>query len=85
MPGTQYVSIADFFSRVLSPVTLDLNSEAEQVVLPVTIVYQHDEVGDALSRFRAIAVRHSQAEVVVLDVGFHLWMRLGHAAKFGLP
>ena len=33
----------------------------------------------------AVAIRHFQTEVVVLDVGPHLGMRLGHAAELRLP
>ena len=71
--------------RVLAPVALDLDDQVQQVVVAVAVVHQHDEVGQILARLRAVAVGHFEAEVVVLDVGAHLRMRLGHAAELGFP
>ena len=41
--------------------------------------------GQVLAHFRTIAVRHFEAEVVVLDVGANAGMCFGHAAELGLP
>ena len=71
--------------RVLAAVALDLDHEMQQVVVAVPVVHQHDEVGQILPRLRAVAVRHFQAEIVVLHVGAHLRMRLGDAAELRLP
>ena len=52
----------------------------------MAVVDQDDEVGQvACAARRAIAVRHLEAEVVVLDVGAHRRVRLGDAAELGLP
>ncbi len=71
--------------RVLAPVALDLDDEMQQVIGAVAVIHQHDEVGPILPHLGAVAVRHFQAEIVVLGVGDHLGMRLGHAAELGLP
>ena len=55
--------------RVLAPVALDLDDQVQQVVGAVAVVDQHDEVGQVLARLGAVAVRHLEAEVVVLHVG----------------
>ena len=59
--------------RILAPVALDLDDEMQQVVVAVAVIDQHDEVGQILPRLRAVAVRHFEPEVVVLDVGDAPW------------
>ena len=71
--------------RVLAPVALDLDHEMQQVIGAVTVIHQHDEVGQILPRLGAVAVRHFQAEVMVLGVGAHLRVRFGDAAEFAFP
>ena len=57
----------------------------QQIIVAVAIIHAHDEVRQVLAHFRTIAVRHFQAEVVVLDVGANAGMRFGHAAELALP
>ena len=73
------------FLGVFAPIALDLDDQVQGVVLAVAIIHQDDEVGHVCARFRAVAVGHFQAEVVVLDVGTNPGMGFGHAAEFGLP
>jgi len=55
------------------------------VIGAVTVIHQHDEVGQILPRLGAIAIRHFQTEVMVLGVSDHLGMRFNDTAKFGFP
>ena len=71
--------------RVLAPVALDLDHEMQRIVGTVAVIHQHDEVGQILPRFGAVAIRHFQAKIVVLGVGDHLGMRFGDAAELRLP
>ena len=71
--------------RVLAPVALDLDDEVQQVVVAVPVVHQHDEVGEIAADLGAVAVRHLEAEVVVLHVRLHPRVGLGHAAELGFP
>ena len=71
--------------RILAAVALDLDDEMQQVIGAVAVIHQHDEVGQILPHLGAVAIRHFQAEVVVLHVGDHLGMRFGHAAELRLP
>jgi hypothetical protein len=41
----------------------------QKVVIAVAVIHEHEEVGQILPHLRAVAVRHLQAEVVVLNVG----------------
>jgi hypothetical protein len=57
----------------------------QQVVFPVSIVHQHNEIRQILAGFRSIPVRNIETKVVVLDVGVDARMRLGNATELGLP
>ena len=70
---------------VLAPVALDLDDEVQQVIVAVAVIHQNDEVRKVPARLRAEAIRHFKAEVVILDVGAHPRMRLGHAAELAFP
>jgi hypothetical protein len=46
----------------------------QQVVVAMAVIHQHDKIGKIPARLGAIAVRHFQTEVVILDVGLHPWV-----------
>ena len=60
-------------------------TEVEQVVVPVAVVDQHDEVGNVAACLRTGSVRYFQTQTLVLDVGTDLRMRLDDAAELRLP
>ena len=70
---------------ILAPVAFNFDNQVQQVVLAMAIIHQHDKIGQIPARLRAVAIWHFQAEIVVLDVGLHLRVRLGDAAKLGFP
>src|SRR5680860_1019702 len=74
-----------FLFGVFTAVALDLDDEVERVFCAVAVVHLHDEVRAVFARFGGVAVRHFQAEVVVLYIGQHLGVGLGDAAELGLP
>gem|GEM_PF-4850632 len=51
----------------------------------MTVIEEDDEVGDVFACDRTAAVWYFQAEVLVFDVGYDVWVRLGDAAELGLP
>ena len=51
----------------------------------MAVVHYDDEVGQIAARLGAVAVRHLEAEALVLHVRLHARVRLGHAAELGLP
>ena len=71
--------------RVLAPVALDLDDEMQEIVVAVPVVDEDDEVGDVGAALRAVAVRHLEPEVVVLDVRADARVRLDDAAELALP
>ena len=78
--------MVSFFSLASSPpVALDLHHEVQEVVFAVAVVHQDNEVGHVDAGLGLKAIRHLEPEPVVLDVGAHARMRLGHAAELGLP
>ena len=78
--------MVDFFLfGVLTPVAFDFDDQVQQVVLTVTVIHQHDEIGEVFAGLGTIAVRHFQTEIVIFDIGLDPRMRFRHAAEFGLP
>ena len=74
-----------FLHGIFAPVALDLDHQIKRVSRAVAVVHLHDEIGPILAHLGAVAVWHLEAEVVVLDVGKHLRVRLRDAAKLALP
>src|SRR5260370_35050977 len=74
-----------FLLGILPAITLDLDNQVQEIVVAVAVVYADDKIRQVSPRFRAIAVRHFEAKIVILDVGSNLRMRFGDAAEFSFP
>ena len=74
-----------FLLGVLAAIALDFHDQVERIVVPVAVVDEYDEVRDVALRLAGKAVRHLEAEVVILHVGAHAGMLLRNAAELGFP
>lgn len=71
--------------RILASIALDLHNQVRQVLFPLPVLDQPDEIGKIRTRFRTVAVRHFEAEVLILHVRPYPRVRFGHAAELRLP
>src|SRR5580700_3155329 len=73
------------FLRVLTPVTLDLDDQVQQIVLAVAVIHQHDKIRKVAPWLGAMPVRDFETEVVILRVRLDARVRFGDAAELGFP